>query len=250
VAIDSLLLAGTAAIVGVQLGGSTPDEAWARTWRWTAIVGSAVVALGASIYAIVDPDFAPAEGSQSTMQLFPSELELPTFPSVPSTSADASPTDVGSMPNVTAQPTTSPGPQAPFNLRSYVTDYTGDLSEADRAAVESAVDQLHSDEGLRLWVVYVDEFDTSTKLSLPPSDRVTAWAQDVVRLTGFDESDGLLAVATQGREYSFLIPSSFRGLTDYEINSLRVNEIEPRLRLGDWAGAALAATHGLQAAMA
>jgi uncharacterized membrane protein YgcG len=154
------------------------------------------------------------------------------------------------MPNVTAQPTTSPGPQDPFNLRSYVTDYTGDLSEADRAAVESAVDQLHSDEGLRLWVVYVDEFDTSTKLSLPPSDRVTAWAQDVVRLTGFDESDGLLAVATQGREYSFLIPSPFRGLTDYEINSLRVNEIEPRLRLGDWAGAALAATHGLQAAMA
>ncbi len=57
--------------------------------------------------------------------------------------------------------------------------------------------------------------------------------------------DALLAVATTGRAYAFLVPSTVQGVTGTQVDELRRNEIEPALRDGDWGGAAIAAANGL-----
>jgi hypothetical protein len=60
------------------------------------------------------------------------------------------------------------------------------------------------------------------------------------------ERDAILAVATKQRKYAFLVAPAAANRSEQAISDMRINTIEPKLRDGDFAGAAIAAATGLQ----
>lgn len=120
--------------------------------------------------------------------------------------------------------------EAPSRLPQQVTDSAGVLG-ADRADVEARVAELRSTDNLQLWVTYVDSFDGV------PAEQ---WVQQTARLSDLGASDALLAVAVQDRGYWFESGDQ-RG--DQRIAD---QNIEPRLAVDDWAGAAIGAADGLE----
>ena len=124
--------------------------------------------------------------------------------------------------------------QPPFRLPSYVNDGANALSGSEFSDVQQAVDKLYSDRHIRLWVVYVDTFS---------GQDAVGWTQQTRRLSDIGSQDAILAVATGDRAYAFLPPTTGSG--GFDVTSLRTNEIEPKLRQSDWAGAAIAAAQGL-----
>ena len=124
--------------------------------------------------------------------------------------------------------------QPPFRLPSYVNDGANALSGSQFSDVQQAVDKLYNDRHIRLWVVYVDTFSGQDAVS---------WTEQTRRLSDIGGQDAILAVATGDRAYAFLPPTTAPG--GFDVNSLRTNEIEPKLRQSDWAGAAIAAAEGL-----
>lgn len=131
------------------------------------------------------------------------------------------------------------GATPPFRLPGYVTDQAQALSDSGRAGVEQAVDKLYNDRQVRLWVVYVDSFDSLGGVT---------WAERTRRTSDLDANDAILAVATRDRSYAFLVPTDI--ISDSASNDIRRNEIEPRLRANDWAGAGVAAADGINTASA
>lgn len=131
------------------------------------------------------------------------------------------------------------GGTPPFRLPGYVTDQAQALSDSGLASVEKAVDKLFNERRVRLWVVYVDSFDNLGAVT---------WAERTGRTSDLDPSDAILAVAVRDRSYAFLVPNAT--VSDSTANNIRRNDIEPRLRANDWAGAGVAAADGLNTAMA
>jgi TPM domain len=129
-------------------------------------------------------------------------------------------------PNATADP--------PFRLSDYVTDNANALSAGGLTEVQSAVDDLYTTRRIRLWVVYVDSFS---------GQGAENWARSTKARSDISDQDGIFAVATGDRSYAFLPPTSGSG--GFDVGTLRRNDIEPALRNGDWAGAAVAAANGL-----
>lgn len=127
----------------------------------------------------------------------------------------------------------------PFRVPSYVTDRAGALKNPTK--VRAAIDQLYDKQHVRLWVVYVKDFDGT--------DPVT-WANKTLKTSGLGDRDALLAVATQERSYAFLVASEIKNVSDSEIDELRTNTIEPALRASDWDGAAINTANGLESAAA
>jgi len=125
---------------------------------------------------------------------------------------------------------------APMRLQNQVTDVPGLLTADQRADVNRAVDQLLGTRNVRLWVVYVDRFDTGA----------VDWAKQTRTLGGMGDSDAILAVASGQRAYAFLVPSPAANGSSAAVDALRANQIEPALRSGNWAGAAVAAAQGLE----
>jgi uncharacterized membrane protein YgcG/predicted nucleic acid-binding Zn-ribbon protein len=126
--------------------------------------------------------------------------------------------------------------EPPFRVPDPVTDKAGVLSQGQHIQVENAVNQLYNDKRIRLWVVYVDTFSGQGAVD---------WTQQTRRLSDIGGQDAILAVATQDRAYAFLPPTT--APSGFDVTSLRTNQIEPKLRQGDWAGAAIAAAEGLKA---
>jgi uncharacterized membrane protein YgcG len=124
--------------------------------------------------------------------------------------------------------------QPPFRLPSYVNDGANVLSGSEFSDVQQAVDALYNDRHIRLWVVYVDTFS---------GQDAVGWTAQTRRLSDIGGQDAILAVATQDRAYAFLPPKA--GSDGFDVTELRTNEIEPKLRQSDWAGAAIAAATGL-----
>ncbi len=133
--------------------------------------------------------------------------------------------------SVLVAPATAAEP--PFRVPDYVTDRAGALSQGQMVQVENAVDQLYNDKRIRLWVVYVDEFGQSA----------AGWGRTTMQISDFGDRDALLAIATDERAYAFLVPSAIMGSS--QTSALQRNDIEPKLRERDWAGAAVAAANGL-----
>ncbi|WP_036435581.1 TPM domain-containing protein [Mycobacterium sp. URHB0044] len=123
---------------------------------------------------------------------------------------------------------------APFRLSDYVTDNADALSATGRTEVQSAVDSLYTARRVRLWVVYVDSFS---------GQAAETWARNTYRISDLQDEDAILAVATGDRAYALLVPDAATGGVD--VDTLRRNDVEPALRRGDWAGAAVAAANGL-----
>jgi uncharacterized membrane protein YgcG len=124
-----------------------------------------------------------------------------------------------------------------MTLDRAVTDSAGALSSEQTAEVNYAVKSLQAARDVRLWVVYVDAFD------LAPAE----WARKTLSLTKMGQRDAILAVATKQRKYAFLAAPAAANRSEQAIVDIRINNIEPKLRDGDFAGAAVAAATGLQA---
>ncbi|OBF30436.1 TPM domain-containing protein [Mycobacterium sp. ACS4331] len=128
--------------------------------------------------------------------------------------------------------------EPPFRLPSQVTDRSGVLSPKEEAEVQNALDRLYNDRHVQLWVVYVKSFDGLGWLN---------WAQNTMKASDFGDDDALLAIATEDRALAFQVPSTISGGTSTRSDDIRRLDIEPALRNGDWAGAAIAAADGLNA---
>lgn len=124
--------------------------------------------------------------------------------------------------------------EPPFRLASYVVDEASALSGSEMDQVAGAVDKLYTDRTVRLWVVYVDSFSGQSAAD---------WARATMRVSDFGSHDALLAVATVDRAYALLTPTAAAGRVD--VDALRRNQVEPALREGRWADAAIAAADGL-----
>ena len=124
-----------------------------------------------------------------------------------------------------------------MKLSHAVTDSAGALNSEQTVEVKSAVKSLQTARDVRMWVVYVDAFDG------PPVE----WASKTRSLTKMGDRDGILAIATKQQKYAFLVAPAAANGSEQAVSNLRRNKIEPRLRDGDFAGAAVAAATGLQA---
>ena len=131
---------------------------------------------------------------------------------------------------------TAAAAEAPVDLNgAYVLDTVGAI-EGNETRVLAAIDELYESARIQLFVVYVDNFTGSTN-----------WANDTAVLNGLGANDVLLAVAIDERNYEISIDPEFP-LSDAQVSEVESNDIEPRLRDDDWAGAAIAAVQGFQAA--
>ena len=128
------------------------------------------------------------------------------------------------------------GARPPFRLAGTLTDSAGVLSASGRADVTSAVNRLYADRHVRLWVVYVDDFGDLT---------ADTWARRTYATSDLSGYDALLAVATAGRAYAFLVPAAVHSVSPAQVDDLRRTQIEPALRESNWSGAAVAAANGL-----
>ena len=127
-------------------------------------------------------------------------------------------------------------PPVPLGVER-VTDAAGVLSpDAERSANEQ-LSEASAATGIDLYVVFVGEFSD-------PSDRV-AWADRTAELNGLGDTQYLLAVATDGRQYAVSSPAngplSARAVTRIEEHVL------PELRRSDWSAAIAAAADQLEA---
>lgn len=132
--------------------------------------------------------------------------------------------------------------EPPFRLPDYVTDNAGVLDERALAEVQKSVDQLYSERRVRLWVVYVADFDQPTG--------AVDWSQRTRAASDLGDEDAILAVSVGQRSYAFLVPPAAAGGSSTAVDNLRRDRIEPALRREDWAGAAIAAANGLAGATA
>lgn len=151
--------------------------------------------------------------------------------------APASPAPGASQAPQPSIPSAQPAAQAPTRLEQAVTDSAGALTSEQTAEVKSAVKGLQAARDVRLWVVYVDAFDA------PPVE----WARETRSLTKMGDRDAILAVATKQRQYVFLVAPDAANGSQQAVDDMRRNDIEPKLRDNDFAGAAVAAATGLQA---
>ncbi|NTU90073.1 MAG: hypothetical protein HGA54_09300, partial [Actinobacteria bacterium] len=129
---------------------------------------------------------------------------------------------------------------SPITLSSaYITDQASVLSSSDTDEAENALEKFNDDTGVQLFVVYVDSFD-----GIGSQD----WTDETAVVNGLGLNDILLAVAIEDHQYAWSVDEDFP-LTDSQLNQVAADYIEPMLQSGDWAGAAIAATEGYQAAL-
>lgn len=126
---------------------------------------------------------------------------------------------------------------APFRVPDRVTDRAGVLTPADTTRVTQAIQQLRSEKGWDLYVVYVDSFDGRDG---------QAWAEDTAEASQMGRNQVLLAVATGDRVYGASFDNDFP-LSASTTDAIEADDVAPRLAQSDWAGAAVALADGLRA---
>ena len=96
--------------------------------------------------------------------------------------------------------------------------------------VEAAIDETADANGRQLFVAYVDEFTNP--------EAADAWANDTAIANNMGAEDYLLAVAIDGRAY-YLSADSEASISDADLQRIMLEVIEPQLRDGNWAQAAI-----------
>ena len=127
---------------------------------------------------------------------------------------------------------------APVTLGSgYVLDDVDALSSSEESQAQTRLEQLKTDTGLDLWVVYVDEFTD-------PSNSED-WANTTAEANGLGPTQYLLAVATTSRQF-YLSGDSSGPVSSEQLGTIEQQLIQPQLATEDWLGAVDAAADGLQ----
>lgn len=138
---------------------------------------------------------------------------------------------------IVAGPVAAASATDPISLGAgFVADEADALTGAQSSSAESTLASLESDTGISLYVALVPEFTN-------PTDRVD-WANTVADDNGLGDRQYLLAIATDGRQYT--ISASDAGpLTNAQLDAIEQSLI-PQLRAGDWAGAIDTAANGVR----
>ncbi|GGI47764.1 hypothetical protein BCL57_002476 [Agromyces flavus] len=119
---------------------------------------------------------------------------------------------------------------------SPIVDTAGALTASEAADVEAAIAAAADTSGRQLFVAYVDEFTN-------PAD-AGSWATDTANANNMGSEDYLLAVAIEGRAY-YLSAAEDASLSASDIDRIALEVVEPELRDGDWAQAAIAAADAI-----
>lgn len=112
--------------------------------------------------------------------------------------------------------------EEPFRLEDQIVDEAGVLD--DEAQVDAALDELQTDEGIQLFVVFIDSFDGMN---------TDEWIASTAELSGLGAQDAMLAVAVDDRAYDFELPLS-APVTGQEADRLATQFVEPEFGDGDW----------------
>ncbi|MFR9751505.1 TPM domain-containing protein [Nocardia sp. 004] len=129
--------------------------------------------------------------------------------------------------------------EPPLRMNTYVEDRAEALTAGQSDQVRAAVERLYTEQRIRLWVVYVRDFDGLDSRS---------WAQDTASMSGFNPRDLLLAIATEDRGY-WLEGELPDAMSDSELDDLLITKVEPDLRAGQWAEAGIAMADGIDSAI-
>ena len=125
---------------------------------------------------------------------------------------------------------------SPIRLQGHVTDQAGVL-DGRAAGVQASLDALLQAHDVELFVAFVDTTGDLT---------ATEWADETARVSSLGANDALLVVATTDHSDAIWISDALAPtLTDPELNSIIADDLEPALRAGDFAGAAIAAARGI-----
>ena len=124
----------------------------------------------------------------------------------------------------------------PFRLADRITDRAGVLDPAATARVTEAINQLRTDKGYDLFVVYVHSFDGA---------QTDEWAARTATLSQLGRTDVLLAIAVDDRAYHISYDQDFP-LGQQATDDIASKDVEPRLVANDWAGAAVGLADGLR----
>ena len=119
---------------------------------------------------------------------------------------------------------------------TFVTDQSDVLSPAEESQANKRLAAASEETGIDLFVVFVDDFTD-------PSDRIE-WADATAIQNGLGDSQYLLAVSTDGRQF-FISASNDGPLRDSQITSIE-NKILPELRDNDWLGAVTVAAEQVE----
>jgi uncharacterized membrane protein YgcG len=126
---------------------------------------------------------------------------------------------------------------APVTLGSgYVLDDVDVLSSGDEAQAQTRLEQLKTDTGIDLWVVYVDEFTDPTSSE--------DWANATAEANGLGPTQYLMAVATGTRQY--YISGDSTGPVSFDQLGQIEQSVQPALAADDWLGAVDAAAAGFE----
>ncbi|MHA6624040.1 TPM domain-containing protein [Pseudonocardia sichuanensis] len=126
--------------------------------------------------------------------------------------------------------------EPPTRLDDHVTDRAGVLAPGQAAEIEAAIQRLRAEDGVDLFVVFVESFDGAGGQE---------WADDTAVASQLGDEDALLAVAVRDRAYGVSVAEGFP-LSDAALDDIRTEQVEPRLGADDWAGAAVAMADGLR----
>lgn len=138
---------------------------------------------------------------------------------------------------VTVMGATAVSATPPVTLGSgYVLDDAGVLSQSEESQAQARLDELKTQSGLDMWVVFVDGFTD-------PAD-AESWANQTADDNGLGVTQYLLAVATEDRQY-YLSGASEGPVTFDQLATIEQQRVQPALRAEDWLGAVDGAADGL-----
>lgn len=126
-------------------------------------------------------------------------------------------------------------------LVGQITDRTNaQVLSSGRQRIQPVLDELVRTDDIQLFVLFVETTAART---------VTAFADETAGANSLGGNDALLVVAMTDRSDAIWRSSSYLDrLTDRELQTVLSQQVEPLLRDGDYAGAAIAAAYGLRSA--
>ncbi|MFI1253947.1 TPM domain-containing protein [Streptomyces netropsis] len=137
-------------------------------------------------------------------------------------------------------PMASARADTPLDLDSSgrITDTVGALGQR-RHQVEAALDRLHAEHRMRLYVTYVRDFSGRDGHD---------WADATADRNGLGPRDVLLAVGTHVRRYA-VSAATDSGFRQDQLSEVADTAIAPAVKGHDWAGAAIGAADGYRAVL-
>jgi len=134
-------------------------------------------------------------------------------------------------------PATAARATAPVGLDgAYVLDDADALTSSQQSDVEQAVQDLYSETKTQLYVVFVPEFTD-------PTDH-GAWGDAVMSKNQIQNDSILLSIAVDERNYD-VQQTNETSISSGDVESAVNDDLLPKLKADDWAGAATAFANGL-----